>query len=353
MGLPGLIGLLQNPEVNADDVTVICGSKTHNNVEATAALLRGKSIEISPKNLISYRDFEVTNIALPHIIVLGIKPFQLHDIAVQYAPIVTQDTVILTMLSGVPISTYKSSFGLPLKVARIMPHVPLASYGLYSDDATASQVAKLVFTGMGEPAELSSENQMHPFTAVAASAPAFIAHFYGSFDEVSRKDVLNALKQIAQSEKPTIAEPKIVERCEEFHRNYVAAAQYFLGNEAGIEVTNKTLLATATDLQKTALTPDEYIASVRSKKGTTNAGLLFMGNGCPQNKDWGTVKQLEAQKTLASKYQQLAPEDSIKHAIVATTGRSVGSGINAANPMEGIVETDILTIVAAINARLA
>lgn len=355
MGLPGLIGLLQNPEVDNNDITVICGSGDKNNVDAIAKTLSEKGIEINHENLISRTDLDVNTIPKPDIVVLGIKPYQLEGVTKQYDSLITNDTFVLPMLAGVEIDTYKNRFTNTPRIARIMPHVPLASYGLYSEDKEAAKVAKLVFTGMGAAAELENEDQMHPFTAIAASGPAFIAQFVKSFDENSHHKAFTFLKQLAAGGKPStdnILDKEIAECCETFHRNYVAASRHFLGKELATEVANNTIAATVSNLQTTHLSLDEYIASVRSRRGTTNAGLLFMGNCCPENANWGNDEQLASQKKITLKSQSLDCAESIKHAIVAATHRSIGSGQDASNPMHGIDESEVMTTVEQINKLL-
>ena len=358
MGLPGLIGLLENPEVNNNDVTIICGSKPHNNAQAMASLLAEKGIEINSDNLISYPDLDVHAIPQPDIVVLGIKPYQLESVLKQYDPIIADDTILLSMLAGTPTQAYKDGLSSNPKVARIMPHVPLASYGLYSDDKQAIETAKLTFTGMGAPTVLSNEDQMHSFTAIAASAPAFIAQFVAKFtDNTMQKHALKRLKDLARGE--TIEDSAtqkmdgiVTDKCISFYNNYLAASQYYLGKEAGLETLQNSLEATASDLQKTDLSLDDYIASVRSKKGTTNAGLLFMGNCCPQNADWGNDEQLASQKKISLKSQSIDCAESIKHAIVSCTNRSIGSGQDASNPMNGVNEKEVLATVEQINKTM-
>lgn len=116
-------------------------------------------------------------------ILLGVKPQLLRDVAPTIAPLAGPDTVILSILAGVELSTLAARFPDAGGYVRIMPNlaaaigkspVALATQGM--DDARKAEVGTLMAT-LGTPEWLAEEGLFDAVTALAGSGPGFVYRY--------------------------------------------------------------------------------------------------------------------------------------------------------------------------------
>ena len=119
----------------------------------------------------------------PKLAILGFKPQQLDEIAPELAKLLTEETVILSMLAGVEASSLRSRFMRARSVVRIMPNLPVSIrrgvIALYSDDAEDSlrnQLADLA-TMLGYAMWTTTEAGLAAIGSVAGAGPAYVARF--------------------------------------------------------------------------------------------------------------------------------------------------------------------------------
>src|SRR3954463_8123061 len=73
----------------------------------------------------------------PAIVLLGVKPQKLDEIAPRLAPVLAPETILVSILAGVEVAALRARFPAPRMVVRAMPNTPVALrkgvVGLHSD----------------------------------------------------------------------------------------------------------------------------------------------------------------------------------------------------------------------------
>lgn len=181
------------------------------------------------------------------VVLIGVKPQLLHEVAGDIAKAVGKDTVVFSILAGVELETLSSLFPAAKGIVRIMPNLAAAigrsPMGLLErglDEGAKTAVADLV-APLGSPEWLDDEALFDAVTALAGSGPAFVYRF------------IDALAQGAQA----LGLP-----AEQAGRLALATAE------------GAALLAAASPH-----TPGELARRVASPGGTTQAGLDVLDAG--------------------------------------------------------------------------
>ena len=118
------------------------------------------------------------------IIVLGVKPQLLPDVAPLLGPLLHENNIIISMLAGVTIEILRASLGQAARYVRIMPNTPVALgkgvCALYADGPGADE-ACIVATGLLQPLGLveriDDEEQFNLITALTGCGPAFVFRY--------------------------------------------------------------------------------------------------------------------------------------------------------------------------------
>ena len=119
----------------------------------------------------------------PDLVMLAMKPYQLHDVAAGLAPLVGGNTHIVSVLAGTEIEMLRRAFPKAGKIIRLMPNmaVTVAKSPMIliaeGDDAGLKQKMDQLFSPLGPPEWLENEGQMHIATALSGSGPAFVFRF--------------------------------------------------------------------------------------------------------------------------------------------------------------------------------
>jgi pyrroline-5-carboxylate reductase len=119
----------------------------------------------------------------PAMVLLGIKPQKLDEVAPDLARWVTSRTVVVSILAGVEAASLRRRFANARAIVRAMPNLPVAVrrgvVALYSDDADEalrSQMAQL-FLALGFVPWTASEAEFGAIGSVAGAGPAYVARF--------------------------------------------------------------------------------------------------------------------------------------------------------------------------------
>jgi pyrroline-5-carboxylate reductase len=181
--------------------------------------------------------------AAPRMIVLGLKPQQLDDVAPELQPWITSKTVIVSMLAGVEWESLRQRFRKGI-IIRVAPNLPVsvrrgvvALYGEGIGDEDRQPLSDL-FAALGYAIWTESEQTLAAIGAVAGAGPAYVARFIDSLTAAGTKQGLS------QATAATIA--------------------------------LETVLGTAWMAASTGETMDELARRVASPKGTTQAGLAVL-----------------------------------------------------------------------------
>lgn len=124
--------------------------------------------------------------ALPQgtTILLGMKPYQLADVAEQLAPHCTADTRIVSILAGTPLADLRARFPVVRDMVRAMPNLPVGLgegvTALFADDATtpdARSAIDALIQPLGLAEWIASEDLFNQVTALSGCGPAFLFRF--------------------------------------------------------------------------------------------------------------------------------------------------------------------------------
>jgi pyrroline-5-carboxylate reductase len=178
----------------------------------------------------------------PALVLLGVKPQKLAEIAPTLAPALEPETILVSILAGTTLATLRDLFPVPRAIVKAMPNLPVSlGKGVTelftdgaSDESGKAEVERLM-RALGHVEWFEDENLLSVASALTAAAPAFLYRF------------LDAL----------------------------AAA----GEELGLPPVQAARLATAMAEGASALaatsgeTPERLARRVASPGGTTEAGL--------------------------------------------------------------------------------
>lgn len=116
------------------------------------------------------------------VVVLGIKPQMLAELADQIAGLLAPNAMLVSILAGAETGTLSDYFP-HARIIRLMPNLAASigksPLGLYSGQLgdNGKQAVEGIFAPLGTSIWLSDENQMNAVTALAGSGPAFVYRF--------------------------------------------------------------------------------------------------------------------------------------------------------------------------------
>lgn len=113
-------------------------------------------------------------------VLLAVKPQVWRAAAEQYAALLADDAVIVSIAAGVPEADISAAFG-GRRVARVMPTTAVSickgTASVYATDDEARIRAHLLFDPVATTVDLDDEGLMHAATGVSGSAPAYLYAF--------------------------------------------------------------------------------------------------------------------------------------------------------------------------------
>ncbi len=362
MAQPIYTTLLTNNVVDPSNLTLITGSSAGKNSPSnikqkleTADIPQEKIEKI---NIQAYDEVNKQNVPAADIVIFCAKPNQLNALS-NYD--INDGALVISIAAAKTVSDIKTA--LPqsannISVIRVMPHLPKKIYGLYADNGKTNtqnntQLCQTIMAGLGAAQILKQENDMHAYTAHAGSGPAFVAQFIASFPEEQQKTAMNILQQLASDSLQDTnhgghAHKQIQNKCQKFYTNWLTVAKKdfaAIDEQMPKRILNATITGTINHLTRTEIPVEQFVQKVRSAKGITNAGLLYMGSKPEQPEvleddkqyKFGDKEQIIAQNTIASaSSNNISPEDSITYALIAATNRSIGAQKNYDNPLHGV-----------------
>ena len=119
----------------------------------------------------------------PRLVVLGVKPQKLDEVAPQLKPWITGRTTIVSILAGVEVASLRQRFPTAGAIVRAMPNLPVAMRrgvtALSTDSADAALKQQLgdLFAALGWAMWTVDEARLAAIGAVAGAGPAYVARF--------------------------------------------------------------------------------------------------------------------------------------------------------------------------------
>jgi pyrroline-5-carboxylate reductase len=230
-----LKGLLEAGVVPAEQITV----SNRKNRERLFQLGQSYGIHISQQ-----REQEI---AAADIIVLAMKPFDIHQALQEISANITPQQLVISVAAGVSTETIEAQLAKGVPVIRAMPNTSSfvqASATAVSRGRHATlehlEQGKQIFAAIGSVSEVA-EQQLDAVTGLSGSGPAYIYY------------VIECLMQAGQ--------------------------QVGLSEETCRELLIQTLYGSAKMLKVTGKNPQELRKQVTSPNGTTMAGLAVLEQG--------------------------------------------------------------------------
>ncbi len=137
-------------------------------------------------------------------VLLAVKPQVWKAAAAQYADLLADDAVIVSIIAGVSAADIAEAFG-GRRVARIMPTTAVAiakgTASIYAADPAVRARAHALFEPVATVVDLKDEALMHAATGVSGSAPAYLYAFVEALEAAGVTAGLprNAAQQLARA----------------------------------------------------------------------------------------------------------------------------------------------------------
>ena len=129
----------------------------------------------------------------PKLAILGFKPQKLDEIAPEFGRLLTEETVVVSILAGIEAATLRSRFLRARSIVRMMPNLPVSIrrgvVALYSDDADdtlRTQLSELAAM-LGYAMWASSEATFAAIGSVAGAGPAYAARFVAALAKAGER----------------------------------------------------------------------------------------------------------------------------------------------------------------------
>lgn len=119
----------------------------------------------------------------PALVMLGVKPRHLDEVAPGLAPLLAPETILVSILAGVEIASLRQRFSTPTAIVRAMPNLPVklgkGATGLFADGASDAVREELTFLMqvLGLALWVDSEDELDAVSVLAGSGPAFVYRF--------------------------------------------------------------------------------------------------------------------------------------------------------------------------------
>jgi pyrroline-5-carboxylate reductase len=182
--------------------------------------------------------------APPRLVVLAVKPQKLDEVAAQLEPLITPETVLVSILAGVEAASLKQRFPRAGAIVRAMPNLPVeirrgvvALYSEDADDALRQQLGNL-FVALGWSMWTLDEQKFAAIGSVAGAGPAYVARFIAALTK--------------------------------------AGERRGLSNQIASTIAIETVLGTSWMAATTGESMEAVVTRVASPNGTTEAGLAVL-----------------------------------------------------------------------------
>ncbi|MBU3079466.1 pyrroline-5-carboxylate reductase [Sphingomonas quercus] len=121
--------------------------------------------------------------ASPAIVMLGVKPQKLDEVAPALAPLLAPETILLSILAGTELGSLRARFPAPRAIVRVMPNMPAAIgrgvLALHADglEPAGRELVAAMMGALGLVEWIGDERLFDAVTALSGSGPAFLFRF--------------------------------------------------------------------------------------------------------------------------------------------------------------------------------
>jgi len=188
-----LIGGLINKGISPCNILACDPSQTQRD-KLVASVPSGAELQISPDS---------NPIGQAEIVVIAVKPQHLKEVALELAPKLKENVLIISIAAGISIASLESWFGKKA-IVRCMPNTPaliqLGASGLFANSQTnaAQKTAALnILNAVGISYWVDKEALIDTVTAVSGSGPAYFFLFTELMSEIGQE--MGLAKDVAES----------------------------------------------------------------------------------------------------------------------------------------------------------
>ncbi|QAY76358.1 pyrroline-5-carboxylate reductase [Sphingosinicella sp. BN140058] len=120
---------------------------------------------------------------VPALVLLGVKPQKLDEVAPSLAPALAAETILLSILAGVELGALRARFAAPATIVKAMPNLPVAlGKGVTelisdSEDADARARVDRLIGALGHVEWFEDEAGFNIASGLTGAAPAFLFRF--------------------------------------------------------------------------------------------------------------------------------------------------------------------------------
>lgn len=174
----------------------------------------------------------------PGLVLLGVKPQKLDEVAPMLAKYMTTKTILVSILAGVEIASLRARFPNAGQIVRAMPNLPVSEgrgvVALTGGDASIDPL----FALLGTVVRTDSEAELAAVGSLAGAGPAYVARFIAALAK--------------------------------------AGIERGLAPDTADRIALETVLGTAAMASATGETMESVAVRVASPNGTTQAGLAIL-----------------------------------------------------------------------------
>lgn len=126
---------------------------------------------------------------VPAVVLLGMKPHQLDEVAPLLAPILDPGTILVSILAGTELATLRDRFPAPRTLVRAMPNLPVGIgkgvTGLCAEKIALEPKAEItgLMAALGHALWVEDEDHFNLIAALAGAGPAFLFRFIDALAE--------------------------------------------------------------------------------------------------------------------------------------------------------------------------
>ena len=126
---------------------------------------------------------------VPALVLLGVKPQKLDEVAPMLAPALDPHTILISILAGTELASLKARFPAYDRIIRAMPNTPVrlrkGAIGLHAAgaDEAACRTAEVLMRHLGLVEWIEQEQLFDAVTALSGSGPAFLFRFIDALAE--------------------------------------------------------------------------------------------------------------------------------------------------------------------------
>jgi pyrroline-5-carboxylate reductase len=130
---------------------------------------------------------------VPALVMLGVKPQKLSDVAPILAPALDPATILISILAGVEQATLRSRFPAPRTIVRAMPNTPVrlgkGVVDLYSDssDQGTRRVVEQLMAALGHAEWFADEQAFALAGHLTGAGPAFLFRFIDALAQAGER----------------------------------------------------------------------------------------------------------------------------------------------------------------------